>query len=348
MRIPLLNKLPSLSRIVECILKNIGIDIITNDADSHTNIFDLVYLEIVRACPVKCVPCPVGREIINQHSATIIDLNVARKCLMKLRAEFKVSTLIMGNWGEPLLHPNFAEIVEIARETGFTSIGVSTSLSVNADMSRLASAGFDSIAISISGISKDVYNKSHRQGDFDLVMKNLEELVTLIKKFNYRTKITVRWHRYKHNEFQYADLKKLCDKLGVGYNAYFGHLGSIESLQDWENNNLEEPLKSFSENSVFTGFIEQACDLNKGSLSCRQSDFLVIDADATLLFCCSCYNYYKQSLDFLSSTPLDVKNFKQLDSSVCLRCLANGWSGYMNRPKTLEEYGGHIKLTNRL
>jgi len=347
MGIPLLHKLFSLSsRISKYGFKNYKTKIISNRTDLHVNKFNFVYLETVRACPVKCVPCPLGRDVIDQHPAMVIDLDVARKCFIKLQSEFQVSTLIMGNWGEPLLHPNFAELVKISRETGFQQIGVSTSLSVKTDISRIAFSGLDSIAISISGISKDVYNKSHRQGDFDLVMHNLEELVTLVKKFNLRTKITIRWHRYKHNEFQYEEFKKLCDKLYIGYNAYFGHLGSIEALRDWENNCLEEPLKNFTDNNIFTEFIMQACDLNKSAQSCRQSDFLVIDADATLLFCCSCYSHYKQSLDFLSLTPLAVHKFKQLNSSICLECLANGWAGYMNRPKTLEEYGGLINLTS--
>lgn len=306
--------------------------------------YKFIYLETVSACPVKCIPCPVGRNTIPQHSTVVLDLAIARKCFYKLVSEFKVTTLIMGNWGEPLLHPRFVDLVGFARAAGFKQIGVSTSLSVKTDISALASCGLDFIAVSVSGLTKDVYNQSHRRGNFDLVMRNLEDLAASITKQRMRTKLNIRWHRYHHNEFQLDDLKEFCEQLGIGYNAYYGHLGSIESLIDWKNNTLEEPLRGFAVKSVFTKFLEQACELNKNAIRCRQSEFLVVDADATLVFCCSCYKYYKNSLDFLSCTPADVRRFKQPDSSICPSCLENGWAGYMNRPKTLEEYGINIEL----
>jgi len=316
------------------------------DVDAIENIYNFAYLETVRGCPVKCIPCPVGRNVVEQHPVVVLDLETAHKCFVKLREEFQIKTLIMGNWGEPLLHPQFTEIVKIARDSGLEQIGISTSLSVDREMAEIASAGLDFIQVSISGITQEIYSQSHKKGNFDLVMRNLNELAELVNKQKKPLNVAIRWHRYRHNEFQFEAMQTMCKNIGIGVIPYYGHLGSIESLRDWRNNCLEEPLKSFADTSVFTEFIDQAIDLNINAKHCKQSEFLVIDADASLVFCCSCYNFYKQSVDFLSMTTTDVQKFKQLDSSMCFQCLANGWSGYMNRPKTLEEYGDRIKINS--
>jgi len=302
------------------------------------------YLEPINSCPVKCIPCPVGRNILQHEPAILIDLDIASGCFYKLANELNVNTVIMGNWGEPLLHPNFPELVTLAKKAGISYVGVSTSLSVKRDMREVAEAGLSSIHVSVSGATSDIYAKSHRKGEFDLVMRNLKSLSGYVSKLKTAPIITLRWHRYRHNEFQFEEAQTMCKNLGIVFLPYYGHLGSVESLIDWSNSALEEPLKSFVKDSVFEDFVLQACNLNRNAHECRQSSQLVIDSDGSLIFCCSCYKKYKQNLPFMPLTPKEIENYKRPDSSICKICLEKGWAGYMNRPKTIEEYEGHIKI----
>ncbi|ACM19806.1 radical SAM domain iron-sulfur cluster-binding oxidoreductase [Geotalea daltonii FRC-32] len=325
-------------------VKNICLNNVEKTNTMAQRHYKFAYIEPVRACPVKCIPCPVGRNVLFKHPVVVLDLEIARRCFAKLRGQFGIDTLIMGNWGEPLLHPQFPELVQLARSSGFRQIEVSTSLSVKCDMASIIGAGLDCIQISMSGITKDVYNQSHRFGDFDLIFKNLESLVSLNKVKTTPAGIVIRWHRYHHNEAQFEAVSNFCKDLGLGLLPYFGHLGSIEAMRDWSNHQLEEPLKSFVYNSVFTEFIEKACILNKGATNCKQSEFVVLDADGSLVFCCSCYKNYKTNAPFLAMSASEIESFKSPNSTICSLCLGSGWSGYMNRPKTLEEYDGCISL----
>jgi len=68
-----------------------------------------------------------------------------------------VSTVWMGGWGEPLVHPRFEEAVELAR--GRFRLGLITNGTLLADHARKVAGAFDWVVVSVDSFDPDLYSR---------------------------------------------------------------------------------------------------------------------------------------------------------------------------------------------
>ena len=78
----------------------------------------------------------------------------------------------MYSWGEPLLHPQIDEIIDLFHDAGI-AVGLSTNLSHQnfKNIERAVQASPDYIKISVSGYYPKAYNNTHQGGDITLVKR---------------------------------------------------------------------------------------------------------------------------------------------------------------------------------
>ncbi len=141
----------------------------------------VVFLDPSDICNFRCKFCPTGDANLMKsvnRPAGIMDFNLYQKILRDL-SEFEnpIKVLRLYKDGEPLLHPRFAQMIRLAKESGCTlQVDTTTNASLlTPDISlKLIDAGLDRINISINGLSDQAYREFTRHHvRFDRLVENI-------------------------------------------------------------------------------------------------------------------------------------------------------------------------------
>ncbi|KLI19245.1 radical SAM protein, partial [Brachyspira hyodysenteriae] len=142
-----------------------------------------IFIEPTDKCNFKCRFCPhVYPDVIKNTKGRNhgnMDFNLYKKIIDDIK-EFNnnVKQLVLYKDGEPLLHPQFPEMIEYAKKSNkFNNILTTTNaylLNENIAL-KIIDAGLDRINISIEGINSKQYKEvANVDIDFRKVIKNVE------------------------------------------------------------------------------------------------------------------------------------------------------------------------------
>lgn len=161
---------------------------------------DICYLEVTRACNLKCVHC------LN-NSGVKLENQLEYEEFIKLIKVFSENGLqeIRFTGGEPLVHKNIYDMIKLATENGiYTSIGTNGTLITKEVAKRLKESGLKKAIISIDGM-EEKHDEIRGEGNYkrtimaienleeegievrvnSVIMKsNIEDIINLAKKFN--------------------------------------------------------------------------------------------------------------------------------------------------------------------
>jgi radical SAM protein with 4Fe4S-binding SPASM domain len=175
----------------------------------------IINIEPTVTCNLRCPHCITGMGLIKRESSSL-NLKLYKNILNELGD--KLWYLLLYNQGEPFLHEQFFEFIELAKKKG---IYVTTStnghfLAKEEFIERLVKSGLDSIIISLDGADKKTYEKYRYNGDFNKVFKGIERLSDCKRKMNSDTpKILLQFLLMKHNEHQLVKIKQQSKTLGA-------------------------------------------------------------------------------------------------------------------------------------
>lgn len=119
------------------------------------------------------------------------------------------------NWGEPLLNRKTPVFISKAKKY-MLATSLSSNLSIKFDAEALVLSGLDYLIMSIDGASSESYQKYRRGGDFNLVLRNLQELVRAKQKYNLVSP-TLCWQFlvFEHNVHEIECAKRMAEEMGV-------------------------------------------------------------------------------------------------------------------------------------
>ncbi len=144
----------------------------------------------------------------------MLDVNSFREILNQLPPG--VSYLTLYFQGEPLLHPHFAELVQMAN-TKNLFVATSTNghfLSNREKIKDIINAGLDRLIVSVDGTTQEVYEKYRKNGDLQKVINGIKTLVELKKELHSKTPfIEIQFLVMAHNEHQIGKIKELTSSL---------------------------------------------------------------------------------------------------------------------------------------
>jgi len=174
--------------------------------------------ESTNNCNLRCVMCP--REFMKEKKG-FMDLNLFKKVIDE--GSRKGLKSIKLNWrGEPLIHKDIAEMVGYAKRSGIIEVMFNTNgLLLTEDRARkLIDAGLDKIIFSIDGATKKTYEKIRTGGNYDILIKNVMNLIKLRKELKIRRPhIRVQMVRMKENAHEtdaFIDFwKPLVEYVGI-------------------------------------------------------------------------------------------------------------------------------------
>lgn len=140
---------------------------------------DTVWLEITNHCNQKCTFCP---DMFREDARTWLPLQQVKDLIDQLADTLSVGSMQLNAYGEPLLHPNIAEILAYIRErklpfpTFFTSHGMTL---VEKKLQQLSGNYPAGIAISLHNDSQESYEatRSRKIGDYETLVTRVSGLL---------------------------------------------------------------------------------------------------------------------------------------------------------------------------
>lgn len=190
---------------------NIKFTKLTKKVENMFSFFDIVYLELTRACNLKCIHCLNNSGIKQKDELTKEDL-------LKLIKNFSSHGVqeIRFTGGEPLLFNGIYDLIRFATEEGIcTSLGTNGTLITKEVAKKLKESGLKKVVVSIDG-NKKTHDKIRGKKNYQkamnglkylqknginvrvnsVIMKsNMEDVIKLAKKMS-RKKITIFIRRF--------------------------------------------------------------------------------------------------------------------------------------------------------
>ena len=142
----------------------------------HTSHTALANVDLTNRCNLTCPVCFANANVAGYIYEP--DLEQVRTMLNTLRGERPVDgRVVQFSGGEPTIHPQFFEILSMAREMGFTHIQAATNgiELANLEFARKAkAAGLATLYLQFDGVTDDIYRRVRGQSLLSIKMQVIE------------------------------------------------------------------------------------------------------------------------------------------------------------------------------
>ena len=148
---------------------------------------------------------------------------------------------------------------------------------------ELVKSGLDRMTISIDGATQKTYEIYRKNGNIDLVFKNIKLLVQAKKKLNSVTP-HLHWQFlvFKHNENEIELAREISKTIGVndiGFTAPFCDISWASNIEQYNNYLVKEGADKEKKQVIFKNADRQLCNW--------LWDAITINADGSISPCCS-------------------------------------------------------------
>ncbi len=305
------------------------------------------YIDIAGFCNLRCPSCPSANMPNVTNSKGFMKPELLKKIMGKAVGECKVIGVGLFNWGEPLLHPNLAEMVEIVQSYN-VPCSISTNLSYFKNMDKVMKRNPHSIRISNSGFTQKIYGYSHRNGNIKQVKKNMKLIAQLKEKYSADTNISVFYHRYRGNLKDELLMKKYANSLGFEFQPYWALMMPLEKLFAYKKIDMTMTMITKEDKQLIDYLalpLSLALNISKKytSSNCTLRDNqMTINYDGNVQLCCAIYDSSKFKLgNYLGMSLTKLQKLKY-SHNICKLCIKEGLNVYA----TYEEYDKLNKFNN--
>ncbi len=191
----------------------------------------LLHLEPTNHCNFHCPLCPTGNgESKREKSFMHWDLFVS---IINEQKKFLYELYLIG-FGEPLLHPNIANMVDYAENND-----IKTYISTNASMlikenilNKIIQSKLSVLMIAIDGATSQSYNKYRVGGNFENIYNIVKNINTLKEKYgNKKLVVQIQFIVMRHNENEIESIKLIAENTGVELRLKTVSVRSVRDLK---------------------------------------------------------------------------------------------------------------------
>lgn len=238
---------------------------------------EYLQLDICGFCNLSCSICPQGEEGTIQERG-MMDFELYKKIIDKAK-EAGIFTVILVVSGEPLLHPNFFEMVRYAKATKLKVQSSTNATLLDIEKAKkLIESGLDEIILSFDTVDKELYENYRRGASFQAVLTNIINFLELREKLKSAKPFVVMQNLQPCPD---AGGQKL--QIEEDFLRTFGKHANLwimpKYFSDWSG--LMKNRKEFS-------YLENAKQVGKGYRVCEAVYHrLVASWDGKVLACCS-------------------------------------------------------------
>jgi radical SAM protein with 4Fe4S-binding SPASM domain len=141
-----------------------------------------IQVEVTGACNLKCKMCLVRYTPALQARSASMSFETFRSLLDEL-PDVKVVTL--QGLGEPLMAPDIFDMIAYCKDRGITcGFNSNATLLTKRTAARLVDLGLDWLHVSLDGASKETYEFVREHSNWDVVERNVNALVQLMRARN--------------------------------------------------------------------------------------------------------------------------------------------------------------------
>lgn len=173
-----------------------------------------ISVEPTTSCNLRCPECPSGLRSFTRPTG-MLSLELYKKALEELHPSLWY--LLLYFQGEPYLHPQFFELVQLAAERNiYTATSTNAHYLTSENARKTVESGLDRLIISIDGTTQETYESYRIGGKLDRVIAGSKEMVHWKKKLKSKTPhLIFQFLVVKPNEHQINEVKTLARKIGI-------------------------------------------------------------------------------------------------------------------------------------
>jgi len=192
-------------------------------------------------CSLACPFCPQASDNF-LLSRDFLKLDDFKKIVDYF--EDSVDTILLFNWGEPLLNQSLPEMISYASEKKVHTLVHSNAIHLTEDLAKkIVKSGLSEFVASIDGASEESYQKYRKNGSFQHAFGNLQSLLRVKNEFGCPgPRIVWKFLVFKHNEHELERARLLAREAGVSIEFKFAVApGEYESsLEEFNNKNFRD------------------------------------------------------------------------------------------------------------
>ncbi len=189
----------------------------------------MAIIDPINSCQLRCPLCPSDRQ---KYPKSRMDIRLFETILEQLP---DLRVLLLFNWGEPLLHNELTQMIQLAVKRRILTI-IHTNFSLDIDSDRLddlVKSGLHQLIVSLDGLTVPSYTPYRVNGDPERVQTNMFRLMESKNRLRSRTPYLI-WkyivNRYNESELQAA--RKLARKWKIDF--YADRMGLGDDLPDFK------------------------------------------------------------------------------------------------------------------
>lgn len=173
-----------------------------------------ISIEPINVCNLKCPECPTGVGVLKRARGQMT-LEKYKHVLNHLGSNLIYLNLYVQ--GESMMHPHFAQMVQMAREKGYYTSCSTNGHYINDEIAeRLVVANMTRLIFSVDGLTQNSYEKYRKGGDLHVVLEGIRNVVAAKKKHKSRFPIVVmQFLVFEHNEHELFGVRAFAKDLNV-------------------------------------------------------------------------------------------------------------------------------------
>lgn len=314
--------------------------------------------ELTNACNLNCIMC--GRNAAD-FKPTVFDMDVFRSFEPLMDTVEEVT--LMG-WGEPTIHPNFIEMLEIINKHSARKYFCSNGMNLKKIKNAIFDYNVDVFAVSLDGSTDETNSRIRRGSKIEQITEDLKDIVRIKKERGLKYPwINFVFCAMRSNIRELPDLVRLAAEIGIEevkvvYLTVFGEDLMNESLwghEDLVKEVFEEAIKVGDELGIllklphYIGEDEAGDKLHKDCFVAWRDFFL--GSDGYVRPCMSTpihFFEYDKNKDFMEmwNAPeyqkyREIVNDSEKMDSPCRRCYQSSHCNW-NKKESFIQVGEHF------
>lgn len=320
------------------------------DVPIYKNVLELVdfrvSIDISGWCNAKCKWCVTGiknrgkKKVLREY----MPYEYFKKIydyMLKIRLIHPFNEILLYNWGEPFLNPDYFKIIEFLNEKNQVY-----SLSTNASVLKLANEKINSniystcktVVFSMSGFSQNSYDKIHGFS-IEKIKENIQLLITNMREKGFNGDGILSYHVYQFSKKELEEAKEFSIKLDLKFIPIYSYFAGWSLMEKYLTNALSSTQLKEAKQDLFLFHVEELIKSRPDKYNCVLENMLSINCLGNIELCCHCDDKVG---DYTWGSLFEVKNvndwqklrMKMMSSNTCKECRLLGidyWIG--NNPE---------------